>query len=276
MTADMAAAPSGVAAPAGLVRVETKKGHYYTLDGRRVSGVTTLINAGLPKPNLLNWYAKSVAEFVQANPGHVDVLRQGDPAAMVKELTGVPTRVRDNAATRGTDVHKYAQQLVDGAAVDMPDAIAGYVEACVAFLDRWQLAPVLTETTVASREWQYAGTFDCVGDLPDGRRVIVDWKTGRSGIWGETALQLAAYANAEFYVDTDGLEAPVVDLGITDGMAVHLRPDGYSVHHIEISGPVFRLFQHVAHVARAAKSLRADYVSEPLPHPNWAVSEGTS
>ena len=44
---------------------------------------------------------------------------------------------------------------------------------------------------------------------PDGRTVLLDYKTAGSGVWPETAFQLAAYAHAEFYVAEDGTERPV-------------------------------------------------------------------
>ena len=99
---------------------------------------------------------------------------------------------------------------------------------------------------------------------------IVDWKTARTGIWGEAALQLAAYANAEFYLDGDGLEVPVAEIGITRGMGVHLRADGtYSAHELDISGASFDLFTRAAWLARNTKDLRDRLVSEPLPAPAW-------
>ncbi|MBQ1164444.1 hypothetical protein KBZ21_41390, partial [Streptomyces sp. A73] len=42
--------------------------------------------------------------------------------------------------------------------------------------------------------------------------------------WGETALQLAAYARAEFYLDEHGIEQPIPH--VDGGLAVWLRADG--------------------------------------------------
>ncbi|MBQ1163885.1 hypothetical protein KBZ21_38450, partial [Streptomyces sp. A73] len=81
---------------------------------------------------------------------------------------------------------------------------------------------------VASRTWWYSGTPDVIGDVPDGRRLICDYKSGRSGIWGETALQLAAYARAEFYLDEHGIEQPIPH--VDGGLAVWLRADGYDTY----------------------------------------------
>ncbi|MFE3326835.1 hypothetical protein [Streptomyces sp. NPDC059176] len=254
----------------GLKRINTKTGHYYKLDGRRVSGVTTLIGNGMPKLNLIDWAARTVAEYVADNPAEIASLRGAGRQQLVDFLKTRHTAIRDQAGARGTDVHTYAQRFLSGEdELTVPDELIGYVEACVAFLDEWQLVPVLVETTVASRMWQYCGTFDVVGDVYDGTRRIVDWKTGASGIWGETGLQLAAYAGADFYHHVDGTERRVRDLAIDKGLAVHLKPDGtYDAFDTVIDPSAFKKFQHVATVARLARTLKADLIGPALPRPN--------
>jgi hypothetical protein len=103
--------------------------------------------------------------------------------------------------------------------------------------------------------WRYCGTFDRDADVarPDTgtpERVLIDWKTAASGIWPDTAFQLAAYRWAETYVDTDGAEKPMADLGITRSYGVHLRADGYDAIPLDTSEQVFKDFLHIAWVAR--------------------------
>ena len=83
-----------------LKRFETSYGHGYTLDGKRVKGVTTLINQGLPTPALPYWAAKSVAEYVCHNPEGVESLRSMGEGPMIAALKGVPWQKRDEAARR--------------------------------------------------------------------------------------------------------------------------------------------------------------------------------
>lgn len=258
-----------------LQRFETKTGHYYKLDGRRVPGVTTLINGGLPKPKLIDWAAREVAEYVADNPDDVDALRARGRDELVGFLKERHKAVRDRAAGRGTSIHGLAEQLVAGAEIEVPEELAGHVEACARFLDDWQVRPRIVELPVASRQWWYSGTPDLIGELPDGRLVVVDYKSSRSGIWGETALQLAAYARAEFFLDEAGLineagmEQPVPR--IDAGLAVWLRADGYDTYEIADLDGAFRLFRHVAHVARAARTLRNDFISPALDTPTWTT-----
>ncbi|MCI0386201.1 PD-(D/E)XK nuclease family protein [Streptomyces sp. CNQ085] len=258
------------AARPGLHKHSNGRGHWYTLDDRKVPGVTTLIGDGIPKPALINWAAKSVAEYVADNRHAVTQLWDTMPRAqVVAALKGTPYAQRDEAGRRGTEIHRLAERLAHGDEVEVPDEIAPQVDAAVRWLDDWQPRVLISEAPVASRQWWYAGTLDLVVETPDGTRWIVDWKSGKSGIWGEAALQLAAYAHAEFYL-ADDAEHPMADLRITRGLGVHLRPDGtYAAHEVDISAETFTHFTRVAWLARINKDMKARLVSEPMPTPTW-------
>ena len=192
------------------------------------------------------------------------------PKDMVDALKGTPYAQRDAAARRGTEVHDLAEKLSHGEEVDVPDELAGYVQAAVAWLDDWQARPLLTEKPIGNRQWWYAGTLDAVWEMPDGTRWITDWKTGKSGIWPEASLQAAAYAHAEFYLDDTGAEQPMADLNITRGLGVHLKPDGtYAAHELDISEGTFQTFTRIAWLARISKDLKTALVSDHLPAPDW-------
>lgn len=253
-----------------IVRTETANGHSYKIDGKRADGVTTLIGSGLPKPALTYWAANSVARYVSDRRERMrEAFDWMDNGQLYDLLRKVPWSERDKAAVRGTDVHHLAEKLLHDEEVEVPPDLAGYVAACVQFLDDWQVRPVLSETTVASRAHNYCGTLDLVGDLPDGRRAVIDWKTGASGIWPDVALQLAAYRRAEVYLKDD-TERPLADLNIGDkGFAVWLRPDGYSVYSMDIGAEAFSTFLNVAAVARWAKASKG-LVGDPLALPEWA------
>lgn len=256
---------------AGIRRVNRGRSHSYLIDGQRADGVTTLLGDGLAKPALINWAANVTAGYAV---DHWDELGQQPISKRLDVLKKARYADLDQAGRRGTEVHKLAEQLVHGVAVDVPEPLRGHVESTVQFLDDWDPQPILTETVIANRRWRYCGTTDGVFRLRDGRIPIYDWKTGRSGLYPESALQLAAYANAEVYVDQDGNEQPMADLGITHGLGIHIRADGYSVYELDISGPVFKDFLHVAWVARM-KARMDDWKSEELPTPA-ATKEGAA
>ena len=248
----------------GLRRINRGRGHSYTLNGNKLDGVTTLIGDGLPKPALVNWAKKVTAEYAVDN---WDDLAEQKPSARLAELVAAAYKDRDRAANRGTQVHAIAEDLVHGVQVAVPDEIAGHVESYTRFLDEWDVEPLAVEIVVANTEWHYAGTADLVGRLPNGRVFVWDLKTTRSGIFGETALQLCMYARCDIGV-VDGQEVDLSAFGFDtrQAMAIHVRADGYDVHPLDIGDTTWTTARHVIRVARASRNLR-DLVAAPLDPP---------
>lgn len=259
-----------------------KPTHHYRIDGTRVDGVTTLISNGVPKPALLPWGIRSVAEYAADNLDQLITMQPMGRQAIVEALKQAPYTDRDTAAKRGTEVHSYAEQLVHGHPVTPPDELRGHVEHAARFLDEWAVEPVAVEVVVGSRQWVYAGTADLVADIRGAGRCLIDYKTSRSGIFGETALQLAAYANAEVYLDErvhdvrsgKAIERPVTGLRIERALGVWVRADGYDVVPVDITESTFKLFLHAAYVARRAKTLRG-LIGPPIPSPDLTAWTNT-
>ncbi len=248
-------------------RREHGKGHSYFDDDGKLDSVTKILSEGLPKPALINWAANTTASYAV---DHWDELALDPISERIRKLRAARFGERDRAARRGTEVHALAERLIRGEEVEVPDELAGHVESYVRFLDQWQPKPVLLEAVVASRRWRYAGTLDAVMDLPDGRRVIADVKTTRSGIYPETAYQVAAYAGAEVYLDDDGTEQSVSELGITGGLGIWVRADGCDVHPVDISEQTHKSFLHIAYVARQTRTNRelvGNAIDAPEVHP---------
>lgn len=233
-----------------------KPTHFYQdAKGQKIPGVTTILNEGLPKPALINWAANATAE---AAVNRWDELGQMGPADRLKILKAARYEDRDAAAKRGTEVHALAEKLMHGREINVPDELRGHVESYVRFLDDWNPVPVLTEATVVNYSIGYAGTLDMVFDCRFGR-VLADIKTTRSGIYGETALQLSAYRYAEVYLTAD-TETDMVD--VDDTWAIWVRADGFSVIPVNTSKAVFDDFRRVAATSRAAKRLSSYVLPE--------------
>lgn len=230
------------------------KSHRYRLDGAWVPGVTTLIGKGLPKPALPYWAARTVAEWVADNPDLTEELkRMGGRGPAIAYLKELPWQKRDEAAIRGTDVHALAEWLVHGDEVEVPEHLAAHVQGYVDWLDKFNPQVVLTERPCASRQWQYAGTFDLIARI-DGVTWMLDAKTS-SGVYGSMALQLAAYANAEFYLDDDDTEQPLP--AIDRYGVLHVTEHGTTLHYLPASAneAAWRDFLHVQFVGRRAKQI---------------------
>jgi hypothetical protein len=233
--------------------------HRYFLDKRPIPGVTTLLGKGLPKPAIPYWASKTVAEYVIDNPAGVDQLRSMGRGPAVAALKQIPWQKRDEAAVRGTDVHRHAEALVHGQDADCPEHLLGYVQGYADFLDKHNVNGMLTERPVASRTHWYAGTFDLIAEI-DGVVWGLDNKASK-GVYGSTALQLAAYFNAEFYCDETGDEQPIPKV---ERMGVIHIQDGMS-HLYPVKDPesAWRDVLHVFWTAKAIDRIDAQ-ISEPL------------
>ena len=265
MTARKAAAATLEGAGSHVRRRDFGKNHAYYMrrdDGSEVKldGVTTLIGDGVPKPALINWAARTVAEKAVDN---WDELSKMSPTERLKELTFAHRDNRDEAAAKGTLIHNIAERIIRGEEVDVPDEVRGHVESAVRFMDEWRVREILTETTCYHRKGFYGGTLDLVftSDFFPGRVFLGDWKTSRSGIYDEAALQLSAYRHAEFYVDANGVDQPMSSLGVTDTVGIWIRSDGYTVYPLETGAETtYQTFRYVAENARRLRRMK----DEPL------------
>jgi hypothetical protein len=245
-----------------------EKSHRYKLDGRWIPGVTTPIKGGLPNDALKYWAARYVAEWVADHPEFTEeVNRLGGRSPTVAFLKELPWQKRDIAKERGIEVHRYAERLVAGETVDVPDDLRGYVQAAVQFMDDWGIEPLIIEGRVAHRTHWWAGTGDLWARCRDGRIGYFDHKTG--GIYESHTFQAAAYTHAEFW-DHDGKEEPLPPVDFC--AAVALQEDTSDVIPLTAHDGVYNEFRHIAFVAEAAKRAKGDkstpgYVGSPMPTP---------
>ena len=273
-----------------IKRINRGRGHSYRdQNDTRVPGVTTILGDGVPKKALLDWGPRVTAEYAV---DHWDELSRLTPSKRLEKLKKARYDDRDTAANKGTRVHALAEQLVQGKKVKVPDDLAGHVEAYVAFLDQWEPEPLLVEAVVMSHTHGYAGTLDLaayfdpqllldaglavddpelaatLADLVDENEqalAILDVKTARSGIFGETALQLAGYRFADVYVDAKGVEQPIPEFHLALGL--HVRADGYDLLPITAGRAQHRELLYVREVGRFAEEHSRSYIGAPLTPP---------
>lgn len=262
-----------------IVRKNTAKGHYYVdadAGNERVPGVTTIVGDGMPKPALLNWAGEATAEYAVDN---WDALAPLPLTERLKKIKGGRYEKRDAASNKGTAVHAMAERLIAGEKVTVPDELTGYVDACVHFLDDFDVRAVHVEAVVYSETQRHVGTCDLIADvlLPDmpeyehiGRdadgysRGLLDWKTSKSGIFGDVALQLVAYRHSEWLITEAGEVVGMPEVDFTAG--IHLRPNGYSFVPLDTSDDVYRDFLYIKEVARVVGGLR-DLVGDVIVPP---------
>jgi hypothetical protein len=243
-----------------FIRRNYGRGHAYYLGDRKLDGVTTLISNGLPKPALVKWAANCAAELAV---NEWDTLAELPVADRLKRLSGAPNAMRDAAAVKGTRVHALADQLARGEEVTVPEDLAGHVESCVRFLNEWEVETWHTERPVYHEKYLYAGTFDLLATLDD-EIWLLDFKTNKSGAFGDTAFQLAAYRNATHMALASGNVTEMVRVDHCG--VVWLRSDGYDLYPYHVDDAVFRQFLYIQQVARAAAECR-DYRGDALTPP---------
>lgn len=231
-----------------LKRRNYGRGHGYTIDGNKVLGVTTILNAKA-KPALVGWAANTTAAHAV---NHWDTLSQMPPADRLKTLEKCRYDVVGAASLRGTEIHSLAEQLVRNTEVDVPDEHRTEVEAYARFLDAYQFEPVCAESPVGNTKYGYAGTLDTIGYLTIGGTrylSLLDTKTGK-GVYGETALQLAGYRYCDL-IQPDGPkggERPMFE--VERVFVAHVRPDTVDLLPVEADEQVFKQFLYVLQVAR--------------------------
>lgn len=94
-----------------------------------------------------------------------------------REIYGEITQYKlDNAAERGTAVHKATEILDKYGTVDVQDDILPYVQAYLKFRREHEIEWTRIEFSIHHPEEKYAGTIDRYGKL-DGKMALVDLKS---------------------------------------------------------------------------------------------------
>lgn len=246
-------------APGLTRRLNHGRGHRYMLDGHDCDGVTTIIRDGVPKPALVRWAGRVTAGYAL---DHWSELAELGVAERLRKLEGAPWAERDTQAIRGTQVHSLAQRLAHGETVNVPEPLVGHVDAYLAFVRDWAPRERLVEAVVGNRQRRYMGTLDLVADLADLKTWILDFKTTASGVYSESAMQLAAYRFAEFYLGDGGQEMPLPSIDAAG--VVWLRADGYDLVPVDAGPETFRAFLYAQQVAAFVRADRERYVGEAL------------
>lgn len=152
-------------------------------------------------------------------------------AAGAIDFGAIPPFVLDRARRRGQIVHQAIHFLNDddlnvaAFRADFPDYVP-YVDAWQTFCRQRRFQAVLNEHRVYSRQYDLAGTIDCLGVL-DGHAALLDFATGRpedvAKEW-QTAAYLAI-ARA-WQADDPALAAFFADFPVVRRYAIQLRRDG--------------------------------------------------
>lgn len=257
--------------------------------GERYWSVTTILKA-LPKDALKWWAAKTVAEFAVDRSKTWFTMDRDEAIDWLKRE---PLRYTSDRADFGSAVHAAAESYVLGKPMrgDFGDDERKAIGHFLAFVDALKPRFLQTEASVFNRTQKYAGTLDAIVEiehelllalaggnphlipwhLREGRTsytLLADWKTGGDieegkGVYPEVALQLSAYANAEFVGAPNGSEVKLPEL---DGAFVlHVQAAGWRIVPVDALKPeVFKSFLYVREVFRWLEVISKDVLGTPL------------
>ncbi len=183
-----------------------EKGHKYFLDGKAMTGVTTILGV-IAKPALIGWASKMATEFI------AQAIKDGkEITPEVLELAKNAHRAKkEEAGGLGTDVHKECELLItsslEGNKGVFTDDLKHENPQVQHFID-WAIQNkvkfIATEEKVFSRDLFVAGTIDFICEI-DGNVWLGDIKTA-SGIYPEFFFQTAGYQklNEDMVENEDG------------------------------------------------------------------------
>jgi hypothetical protein len=155
----------------------------------------------------------------------------------------------------------------------VPDDIRGYVEACLQFINDYDLEVIAAEAALFSRRFKYAGSGDLFGTVLKPHtarrtRILIDWKSTSKEPWGSVAFQLSGYRFADIMLSGDGgrdsveLAVPEVE----ECWAVWLRSDGYDAYPMDTSPEILTQLRYIDQCRLADEECR-QYRGDALPHP---------
>lgn len=215
--------------------------HLYQWNGGDpIPSVTTIIGILDKSGPLVGWAKREVGNAAVRN---LDVLAKmvetaGSESA-ARWLATIPGYQRDTAANRGSDVHALAEALSRGQEVPIPEEIAPYLDAFQAWRREWTPRYIAAEEMVCSLRYGYAGTLDAIVEIA-GETWLVDYKTSK-GVYPDTALQLAAYAHADF-IGRPGIAHKFRLPKATQYAVLHLTRDGYEFIPFDVTADTFKAF----------------------------------
>lgn len=278
-----AAAP----APTGPDRIPQPSQGWYRVPGTdtKLRRVTTILNGGYPKPELVFWSANLTAQDAFATlPRLVAAsLYPAEKEAAYDWLRKGHIRKKEERGDLGTAAHTLVESHVLGTPLpeellDDPE-MAPYLDHFLRFVADWKVEFEASEMTVGNFTNGYAGKLDYLFrsrpiaaalKVPADTLFLGDTKTGgeldEKGVYPEAGLQMSAYRRAEVCWLRDGAQLPMPKIHDV-GIVLHLRPEGYRPMPLKCGDDVFDAFLHVWQVAEFKRVLAKSVVGEALTLP---------
>ncbi len=176
--------------------------HVYKLNGKRMTGVTTILGV-INKPLLIAWSARVAVEHIKANLSYkrFKLLRKGFvvvKAKILDEALTMHTKKKNAGATKGTDVHELVEQYIKtcietNGGSPYPAKADPRIMKFVEWTMTNNIKLLASEKQFYSKTLFVAGTADLMFEK-EGKRFVGDIKTFKK-LWDRTPMfQCAGYA----------------------------------------------------------------------------------
>lgn len=156
-----------------IVRKEVDDSHFYFVNDEFYPSVTRVLDIAAPKEyGLLNFFKQNTPDEIEERS----------------------SKAKEN----GSLVHDACEKLLNGVGVPSKDYTPQAKKAIVSFMEWFALVKptkMITEHTIASVKYRYAGTCDLVCTIGD-KRILIDFKTNKGAIYFSNKLQAMAYKQA--------------------------------------------------------------------------------
>jgi len=234
---------------------ETKNGRYYTHPSR-MSEAPSITNIKNVKSidALKYWAAGECARYAADNLARLATLKSDEIYQLVRGAPWGASSKRGQSSNVGDVVHAWLDAIAKGETVDPATYTAKDGQTYEApvqakqmwrqivgpkgFIDTYKPQWHLSEFTVWSDQYNYAGTADLAAYIGNAL-VLIDHKTGKNA-YPDTALQLAALANADYILSPDGTETPLPKF---DRFGIlHIRPRGCRLIPVDHIDEAFKAF----------------------------------
>jgi hypothetical protein len=198
-------------APA-IYKLDMLKAHQrYKLNGKILPGVTTVLGV-LDKPALLRWAWNCGRDGIDIE------------------------KARDHAGSIGTIAHALIEAWLRKMRFDESDVAPNVLNQARSVLHRfiewWEHHALVlehSELQMVSASMEVGGTADIIAKRPNGRRLLIDVKTGKA-IYREARLQVAAYGS----MFTEALLAAALKNSPGVDMLETVRLEGEKAHVHEL------------------------------------------
>lgn len=217
--------------------------HQYTYQGVTYPGLTTVLRV-INKDALIRWASRLTAEAAVSQAADLPgLVERNGVKGVVDMLLNQSDKRRDEAGSRGTEVHELAEKMLKGEPLPpLSEEKRAMLQGIAEWWARsgWRMR--MTEALVVNPSMGYGGTLDLLAYDADGLTVLADYKTSSGGIYGETRLQLLGYGEATYiapqgspvvynmpridryvglHVTTDGVTEVPMDIDDLDRQALH-------------------------------------------------------